>query len=177
MFLDTALAILSHSDPSSHTSSPSEDVPLTLLITGGFFQELLSRSSTAIGFELMNQIHDDSSLDPASGKMTRKPLHDALESIGQISRKRLEIGSETNAKAYLFLCMVQAQASAMERGDDFRQAIAARAVQAAEEAYGLLRDLLASTPEESTPSVRGDGGSEMDSVVDWDLLVSCVWGG
>jgi len=178
IFLDSALAITSHSYPSSTTNSPSStnDIPLTLLLTGGFFQELLSRACTAIGFELINQIKDDSSPSPSTGKITRKPLHEALDRIVQISRKRFEIGSETNAKAYLFLCMVQAQTAAMERGDDFRAAIAEKSLLAAEEAYGLLRGLVSCTPEGLRPgSWREDGRSEVaESAVDWDLLVSAV---
>ncbi|KAE9373126.1 hypothetical protein N431DRAFT_406457 [Stipitochalara longipes BDJ] len=176
MFLDTALAIISHSYPGSTTndSSSVEDVPLTLLLTGGFFQEVLSRACTAIGFELIYQIKEDFSSESETEKMARKPLHDALDRLTQVSRKRFEIGSETNAKAYLFLCMVQSQAAAMERGDDFREAIAERAVLAAEEAYVLLRNLVTHTPVDGqTPAGRGDGGSDGrgDNSVDWDLLM------
>ena len=71
---------------------------------------------------------------------------------------------------------------ALERGEDFRAAIAERAVSGAEEVLGVLRGLVVRSPVEGEGDGmegRGDnggnsegGGREEEGVVDWDLLVS-----
>jgi hypothetical protein len=183
MSLDAALAILSHpyptNDPSSSPSpstSENQHLPLTLLLTSGFFQEILPRASTAVALELINQINEDSLPASEARGVARRPLHDVLDQLVRVERKRVEIGNETNVKGYLFLCMVQSQAAAMERGKDFREAITERAKVAAEEAYGLLRRLVTHNlvdgqrPDERASQVMAE------SNVDWDFLVSGVWG-
>jgi hypothetical protein len=92
-----------------------------------------------------------------------------------VERRRVEIGSETNVKGYLFLCMVQSQAAAMEKGKDFREAIAERAKVAAEEAYGLLRRLATHAPVDGQRPVERASQVMAESNVDWDLLVRGVW--
>jgi Fungal specific transcription factor domain len=177
--LDATLAILSqfypNNDPSSSPSNAEDQhLPLTLLLTGGFFQETLSRASTAVALELLNQIKEDSSPLSGAGRAARKPLHDMLEQLVKVGRKRVQLGSETNVKGYLFLCMVQSQAAAMERGEDFKEAIAERAKVAAEEALGFLTSLAMRTPlEGQTPGERVGQGME-ENGAEWDLLVSCV---
>ncbi|KAN0098861.1 Fungal specific transcription factor domain containing protein [Hyaloscypha variabilis] len=187
LFVDTALAITSHTYPVSPSPSPSTSIPETLLLTGGFFQELLSRTCTALGFELTLLLKEDPPLPLLSSpypdlSTARKPLHEALSRIVHLSRLRFELGTETNAKAYLFLVMVQAQTMALERGEDFRVAIAERAVSGAEEVLGILRGLVVRSPVEEGDGDgvegRGDdggnregGGREEEGVVDWDLLM------
>lgn len=178
MSLDAALAILSHpypsNDPSSSPStstSENQHLPLTLLLTGGFFEEILWRASTAVALELINQIKEDSSPASEAGKVGRRPLHDALDKLVRVERRRVEIGSETNVKGYLFLCMVQSQAAAMESGKDFREAIAGRAKVAAEEAYGLLRRLVTHTLVDEQRPVERASQVMAESNVDWDLLM------
>jgi hypothetical protein len=177
MALDTSMIILSH--PETGDSS-AEDFTRMRLISWGLFKEVISRCSTAVALELITQINEDSSISTdmpgsSAGSISRKPLHDAVEMLVSLARRRVEFGVETNVKCYLFLSLLQAQTRAMERGEDVLGAITVRAKVAAEEAYGLLRKQVTHTPVDGpTPASRGDGVSEgtAESNVDWDFLVS-----
>jgi Fungal specific transcription factor domain len=169
--LDASMAILSHPP----TTDPVEEFTLKRLLSGGFFEEIISRASATIALELINQINEDTS--PSSTVAARKPLHDAMETLAGIMRSKLEFGVETNVKGYLFLSMVQAQTLAMESGEEAREAIVERAKVAAEESYGLLRRQVTHTPlDGQTPGSgrEGIGGGTEENNVDWDLLVSGI---
>jgi hypothetical protein len=175
MALDASMIILSH--PETGDSS-AEDFARMRLMSWGLFKEVISRASTAVSLELITQINEDSSTSmpgSSAGSIARKPLHEAVEMLVSLARRRVQFGVETNVKCYLFLSMLQAQTSAMERGEDVREAIMGRAKMAAEEAYGLLRKQVTHTPiDRPTPTSRGDEVSEEtgESSVDWDFLVS-----
>jgi hypothetical protein len=175
MAIDASMAMFSR--PSTLDSSdPAEEFTRTSLLSGGFFHESVSRASAAIALELINQINEDTFPGSNAGKVARKPLHDMLEGLVEVVKRRIEFGYETNVKPCLFISMVRAQTVAMENGEDVREAIVERAKRASEEAYVLLRGRVTNTPlDGQTPASRGGTGEGMgESNVDWDLLVSAV---
>jgi hypothetical protein len=172
--LDAALIILAQPE----TGDIAEDFTRVRLVSVGMFQEVVSRASTAVSLELITQISEDTSSavlpGSSAGSNARKPLHDAVEVLVSLARWRIEFGTTTNVKFYLFLSMVQAQTIAMEKGEDVLEAITTRAKQVAEEAYGLLRKQITHTLADGSASAsRGDEASEGlgENSVDWDFLV------
>jgi hypothetical protein len=174
MAVDASMAMFSR--PSSVDSDPAEEFTRTRLLSGGFFHESVSRASAAIALELISQINEDSFPGSTAGKVARKPLHDMLEGLVEVVKRRIEFGYETNVKPCLFISMVQAQTVAMERGEDVREVIVEKAKRTAEEAYGMLKMRVTHTPlDGQTPASRAGNSEGMEeNNVDWDLLVSAV---
>lgn len=174
--LDTALAILSHSE----TGDDTGEFDRLRLMDRRFFTEVVCRVATAVSLELINQINEDtcSAIVPGaavSGALARKPLHEAVKTLVLLARRRIEFGVDTNVKGFMFVSMVQSQTLAMEKGENVLEAITARAKLAAEEAYELLRKHVTHTRADGpTPASRGDGMSESTGENNdcWDLLVS-----
>jgi hypothetical protein len=174
MAVDASMAMFSR--PSTLDADPAEEFTRTRLLSGGFFHESVSRASAAIALELINQINEDTFPGSTVGKVARKPLHDMLEGLVEVVKRRIEFGYETNVKPCLFISMVMAQTVAMEEGGDVREAIVEQAKRAAEEAYVLLRGRVTNTSlDGQTPASRVANSEGMEeNNVDWDLLVSAV---
>lgn len=176
MAVDASMAMFSRPSTVHSESEPAEEFTRTRLLSGGFFHESVSRASAAIALELITQINEDSFPGSNAGKVARGPLHDMLEGLVEVVKRRIEFGYETNVKPCLFISIVRAQTVAMEKGEGVREAIVERAKRVAEEAYGLLRGRVTGAPLDGlTPASRAGNSEGMEeSNVDWDLLVSAV---
>ncbi len=174
MAVDASMAIFSRS--STNDPDSTEEFTCMRLLSGGFFHESVSRASAAIALELINQINDDNFPGSTAGQVAQKSLHDMLEGLVEVVKRRIEFGYETNVKPCLFISMVQVETVAMERGGDVGVAIVEKAERAAEEAYVLLSGRVTHTPlDGQTPILRGGTGEGVEeNNVDWDLLVSAV---
>lgn len=171
--LETAMVILAYPE----TGDSAEAFKRMKLTSGGCFRETISRASTAVGLELINQINEDSSaafmLAPSPSSISRKPLHEAVNNAVIWSKLRLE-SADSNVKCYMFLSMVQAQTLAMEKGEDVKKAITDAATRACEDAYDILRKQVTHTPVDGLTPASSDGMSSglpgIDNF-DWDVLM------
>jgi hypothetical protein len=137
--VESAMAVLAYPG----IGDPTQDYGRMVLKAGGFLRESVFRASAAICLELINQINEDSTSSftngPSPARMARNPLHEAVDVVIMICKRRLEHG-ETNAKAYMFCAMLKAQTLAMENGEDVQEAIISGAKCSLEEACDILQN-------------------------------------
>lgn len=142
---ETAVAIIS--------PEPDEGWSQLMLIAGGMFREGIRYANTVIGLEFIAQTEHQVLNGTFRGgnaqyiDWLRKLVHDMMD----LALKRIAHG-EMNVKSHMFMNMLLAQASCIERGMPCEHEVARGARDSLQVCHGLLKERVGSFPLPS-PSV------------------------
>lgn len=98
---------------------PQNDPHFTRMLEtgGGTFREGVRLAICVFGIALIDSVRED-------GNMQRHFLFQAVEDLIRLIRQRFERGGETNARNYLYPCMILGQAQVIESGAPVTVAVA-----------------------------------------------------
>jgi hypothetical protein len=158
--LDAAMAILS--------PEPDQDYLRLMAVGGGGYREGIRCAGTALSLEFLSHV-EDQRLD---GTLQRNPqyrqlLKGVLEDLLSLSTERIQAG-ETNIKMHTFLCMILAQAEAIQEDVPCEPKVTQAAKDSLELCLGLLNQrtsvvpLLSLIDTESLDSVPESYGLDFD---------------
>ncbi|KAB8229639.1 putative C6 transcription factor [Aspergillus alliaceus] len=162
-----------------------------LLIGGGMFRDIITRSALVIFLELVTQLEDDSSTySKKRNRLRREPLIADARKVVRYAHDRMCYG-ETNVRCYLFTCMAMAQTEAMLDGRSTKDDILNAARSSLAVCHGILKsmaagalsnkaidsDLGAWTYNDMAPvptAVNTDFDFLNDENMNFDFLDSCI---
>lgn len=162
MNLETAVAIIS--------PEPDEGYSQLMLIGGGMFREGIRYANTVIGLELIAQAEAQSLNGNCWGRNAeyidwlKKLIHDMKD----LAWRRIVHG-ETNVKSHMFMNMILAQVSCIQRSVPCEHEVAQGARDSLQLCYEVLKERAGSFPLPSPSVIMGDIDGWDDHWAGFDL--------